>query len=162
MRELRLIGAVGIHHPHLLHAGAVADERDLLAVRRIGRVVVVAGGRQLLEAGAVGSDDVDVVVHVGVRGGAVEHDFRCVRRVIREGEETASVRHQVGIRAVGVHRPDLERTGAVAAEGDQPPVTRRAALPHPTGTRTDFTCKPAITSPSSCRAISHDGLMRSS
>src|SRR5271156_1144877 len=38
---------------------------------------------------------------------------------------------------------------------------RRAALAHPTGTRTDFICNPPSTSPSKPRATSHDGLIRS-
>ena len=41
VRELRLSGPVGVHHPHLPAAGAVTHERDAGAVGRPGRIGVV-------------------------------------------------------------------------------------------------------------------------
>src|SRR5207249_5953479 len=123
--ELRLAGAVGVHHVDLRGAGAIAGEDDLAAVGREGGVAVVAGAaRQPGEAAAIAPDHVDVPRRRAGRL-AGEDDLAPVGREVGEDREPAQVRDLLLVGAVLLHRPDLHGAAALArAVGDPPPVGR--------------------------------------
>ena len=100
------------------------DERDLPCRPASRPEVVEAAGavpgatRQGREAAAGPRvDDVDLVMRVAALV-AVEDDLPAVRAVVGERREAAEVGDGVLVAAELVHRPDLERAGAVAAERD--------------------------------------------
>src|SRR5439155_7977127 len=67
-----------VHHIHVISAAAIGDERQPLAVRRPGSIVVLARmPGQVALAGAVGVHDIDLVIAVAVGS---EGDALAVRR----------------------------------------------------------------------------------
>src|SRR5207253_480999 len=122
--ELRLAGAVGVHHVDLRGAGAVAGEDDLAAVGREGGVAVVADAGQLLRGAALTRDDVDVADgRAGGLGG--EDDLAPVGREVGKDRKAAQVRDLLLVGAVLLHRPDLDGAAALARAVGDPPAVRR-------------------------------------
>ena len=124
--QLRLAGAVGVHHERLSVVTVETDEEDLGAVGRPSRwaPVVLRRRGQRARLRSVGVHHVDRIPARGPRAVAVECDRRSVRRPRRIVVVPGRSGQPVQTRAVGVDDVDVELALRIAREGDLRPVGR--------------------------------------